>query len=63
MHALGAHFYSRQFGDSIFGVKTQSPPSIHVVNDWLSISLFHVSKLHHAYSAFGAIEMIEELLF
>ncbi|TYK09798.1 hypothetical protein E5676_scaffold127G00930 [Cucumis melo var. makuwa] len=47
MHVLGAHLHCRQFGESILTVKTQSSPSVDLVDDLLFFSLSCVCKLHH----------------
>ena len=35
---------------------------IDVVNNWLVFPLFGISKLHHAYSSSGAIEVVKEFV-
>ncbi|TYK08550.1 hypothetical protein E5676_scaffold323G00920 [Cucumis melo var. makuwa] len=62
MHVLGAHFHYRQFGESILIVKTQRSPSIDVVDDWLSLSISCVCKLHHADYMSSAVEAVEKVL-
>ena len=58
MHTLGAHLYSRQLGELIFVVNKQSSPPIDIVDDILSLLLFCIHKLHHAYGVPGAVETI-----
>ena len=61
MHTLSAHLHCKQFGESILTVKTQSSPSIDVVNDWLSFSLACVCKLHHADDMSSTVEAVEKV--
>ena len=63
MYVLDAHFCIRQFSESILTVKAQSSPSVDVVDGLLSLSLFCVCKLHHAYDTSGAVESVWELYF
>ncbi|KAA0039120.1 hypothetical protein E5676_scaffold322G00650 [Cucumis melo var. makuwa] len=62
MHALGAHLHCRKFDKSILIIKTQSSPSVDVVDDWLSILLSSVCKLHHADDTPSVVKAIEKVL-
>ncbi|TYK11599.1 uncharacterized protein E5676_scaffold263G00430 [Cucumis melo var. makuwa] len=61
MHALGAHFHCRQFNEIILTVKTQSSPSVDVVDDWLSLLLSYVCKLHHVDYTSSVVETVEKV--
>ncbi|KAA0041833.1 uncharacterized protein E5676_scaffold83G00230 [Cucumis melo var. makuwa] len=61
MHALDAHLHCRLFDELILTVKTQSSSSANVVNDWLSLSLSCICKLHHADDMSSAVEAVEKV--
>ena len=63
MHALGAHLHCREFSESILTIKTQSSPSVNVVDDWIFLSFSCVCKLHHADDMPSAIKAVEKLYF
>ncbi|KAA0036870.1 uncharacterized protein E5676_scaffold110G002440 [Cucumis melo var. makuwa] len=61
MHPLDAHLLYRQFSELILVVKTQSSPSVDVVDDWLFLSFSCICQLHHTDDTLAAVKAIEKV--